>query len=395
MMQLEIAAPLLRVERLGRVLTVTMSRAPVNALNDELIAQLDAAADLAIADDGISVLHIRSDQRAFSAGADLALIRACFATPEGPDAMTAVVRDMQRLYEKLEAAPLVTLAEIGATALGGGLELALACDLRVAAREVRLGLPEAGLGLLPGAGGTQRLTRLVGPGVTKRMILGAEIVSGEEAERIGIVQWSRPLDELAAWTAALATRYAAMPKSALAANAASPPRPIARDGYAEEISETRTLYDHPTRRGGHLPGARWRLLGQAHESESIATHQGAIMTFKDKVVVVTGAASGIGRATAQKFAEEGARVVVADVDAARGEEAAAAIRAQGGRADFMPIDMTNTASIDAFGAAVQAKFGAVDVLVNGAGWGRTAPFGRAPPISGTSSSRSTSSARCN
>ncbi len=103
------------------------------------------------------------------------------------------------------------------------------------------------------------------------------------------------------------------------------------------------------------------------------------MTFKDKVVVVTGAASGIGRATAQKFAEEGARVVVADVDAARGEEAAAAIRAQGGRADFMPIDMTNTASIDAFGAAVQAKFGAVDVLVNGAGWGRTAPFWEGTP----------------
>ena len=103
------------------------------------------------------------------------------------------------------------------------------------------------------------------------------------------------------------------------------------------------------------------------------------MTFKDKVVVVTGAASGIGRATAQKFAEEGARVVVADVDAARGEEAAAAIRSQGGRADFMPIDMTNTASIDAFGAAVQAKFGAVDVLVNGAGWGRTAPFWEGTP----------------
>ena len=74
-----IAAPLLRVERRDRVLAVTMSRAPVNALNDELIAQLDAAADVAIADEGISVLHIRSDQRAFSAGADLALMRACFA----------------------------------------------------------------------------------------------------------------------------------------------------------------------------------------------------------------------------------------------------------------------------------------------------------------------------
>ncbi len=247
MTTVSLAAPLLRIERQGRVVAVTMSRAPVNALNDELIAQLDAAVDMAIADDGVSVLHIRSDQRAFSAGADLALIRACFATPDGPDAMTRVVQGMQRLYEKLEAAPLVTLAEIGATALGGGLELALACDLRVAAREAKLGLPEAGLGLLPGAGGTQRLTRLVGPGVSKRMILGAETISGEEAERIGIVQWSRPLAELAQWTAALATRYAAMPKAALAANkrCIAAATDCARDGYAQELAETRTLYDHP------------------------------------------------------------------------------------------------------------------------------------------------------
>jgi 2-hydroxycyclohexanecarboxyl-CoA dehydrogenase len=103
------------------------------------------------------------------------------------------------------------------------------------------------------------------------------------------------------------------------------------------------------------------------------------MTLKDKIVVVTGAASGIGRATAQIFADEGARVVVADVDATRGEAAAAEIRAQGGSADFMPVDMTDTASIDAFAAAVQERFGAVDVLVNGAGWGRTAPFWEGTP----------------
>ena len=103
------------------------------------------------------------------------------------------------------------------------------------------------------------------------------------------------------------------------------------------------------------------------------------MTLKDKIVVVTGAASGIGRATAQIFAGEGARVVVADVDAARGEAAAAEIRAEGGSADFMPVDMTDTASIDTFAAAVQEKYGAVDVLVNGAGWGRTAPFWEGTP----------------
>ena len=98
------------------------------------------------------------------------------------------------------------------------------------------------------------------------------------------------------------------------------------------------------------------------------------MTLKDKLVVVTGAASGIGRATAQAFAEDGARVIVADVDAERGEAAAAELRAQGGDATFVAVDMTDAASIDAFAAQVQSRFGKVDVLVNGAGWGRTAPF---------------------
>jgi len=237
-------------QTLGRVLVATLSRPPVNALDDKLIAALDAVVDRAIEDDGIAVLHLRSNQRAFSAGADLALIEACFATPQGPDAMTDVVREMQRLYWRLESAPLVTLAEIDTLALGGGLELALACDLRVAALEARLGLPEARLGLLPGAGGTQRLTRLCGPGLSKRLILGAEVVDGAAAERLGLVQWAVPRAQLADFARDLAGRYAAMPKAALAANkrciaAATDP---ARDGYADEIAETRTLYDHPDTR---------------------------------------------------------------------------------------------------------------------------------------------------
>lgn len=238
------------IETMGRVLVVTMSRPPVNALNDVLIAELDSAVDRAIEDDGIAVLHLRSDQRAFSAGADLALIESCFATPHGPDAMTDVVRDMHRLYRRLEAAPLVTLAEIATTALGGGLELAMACDLRVAALDARLGLTEARLGLLPGGGGTQRLTQLCGPGMAKRLILGAEVIDGATAERLGIVQWARPQPELASFARELAARYAEMPKAALAANkrcieAATDPD---ADGYATEISETRRLYDNPETR---------------------------------------------------------------------------------------------------------------------------------------------------
>ena len=249
-MQTSDSAALLQLERIGAVLSVTMARAPVNALNDAMVAQLNGALDMAVADQSIALLHIRSNQRVFSAGADLAAIQACFATPEGPDAMTEVVRGMQRLYARLEAAPLVTLAEIGATALGGGLELALACDLRVAASNAQLGLTEARLGLLPGAGGTQRLTRLCGPGVATRMILGAELIDGAQAERLGIVHWAQPPDLLADFSAALAQRYAALPRAALAAckRCISAATERTGDGYERELSETRLLYDNPQTR---------------------------------------------------------------------------------------------------------------------------------------------------
>ncbi len=241
---------LVGTEKLGRVLVATLSRPPVNAFDDTLIAALDAALDQAIGDDAVAVLHLRSDQRAFCAGADLALMRSCFATLEGPDAMTAVVARMQALFLRLESAPLVTLAEIGASALGGGLELALACDLRVAANEAKLGLPEAKLGLIPGAGGTQRLTRLCSPALARRLILGAEVVDGAVAERLGIVHWACPRAELGAFAADLAARYAGQPRAALAAvkrciAAAFDPQGA---GYAEELRLTRALYDHPESR---------------------------------------------------------------------------------------------------------------------------------------------------
>jgi enoyl-CoA hydratase len=241
---------MLSVERIGRVAVATLRRPPVNALSDELLARFEVVLEQVSSDDAISVLHIRSDQKAFCAGADLALMHACFATPEGPDAMLEVVRRMQRLFARIEAASVVTLAEIEGAAIGGGLELVLACDLRVAAREAKLGLSEVRLGLLPGAGGTQRLTRLCGHGVASRLILGGEVIDGALAERLGLVQWAKPREQLAAWTGELAALVASAPRAALAANkrciaAASDP---AQDGYAEELAGTRRLYDHPETR---------------------------------------------------------------------------------------------------------------------------------------------------
>lgn len=242
--------PMLGIERVGRVAVATLSRPPVNALDGDLLASLESAIEEAIADEEVSVLHIRSDQQAFCAGADLALMRSCLATDEGLDAMLGVVRRMQRLFARIEAAPIVTLAEMGGAALGGGLELALACDLRVAAAEAKIGLPEVSLGLLPGAGGTQRLTRLCGRGIASRLILGGEVIDGAHAERLGVVQWSQPRSLLAEWTRKLAARIAQAPRSALAANkrCLEAAGDSARDGYAEELASTRKLYQHPETR---------------------------------------------------------------------------------------------------------------------------------------------------
>jgi enoyl-CoA hydratase/carnithine racemase len=238
------------LERVGRIVIATLSRPPVNALNDELIERLDAVLDHVTDDQEVTVLHIRSDQQAFCAGADLALMQSCFGTLEGPDVMLDLVRRMQRLFARIEAAPVLTLAEIGGAAMGGGLELALACDIRVASNEAKLGLPEVGLGLLPGAGGTQRLTRLCGRGIANRLILGGEIVDGASGERLGIVQWAQPLPQLAPWTRDLSARFAQAPRAALAASkrclaAFGDPH---RDGFAEELAATRKLYQHPETR---------------------------------------------------------------------------------------------------------------------------------------------------
>jgi enoyl-CoA hydratase/carnithine racemase len=138
------------------------------------------------------------------------------ADAAGRARMVAFVREIQRVFARLERLPQVSIAEIGGAALGGGLELALACDLRIAAAQARLGLPEARLGLVPGAGGTQRLTRLVGEALAKRLILGAETVTGDEAAALGLVQWAVPASDLAPRARSIASAIAALPAAALA-----------------------------------------------------------------------------------------------------------------------------------------------------------------------------------
>jgi enoyl-CoA hydratase/carnithine racemase len=196
---------------------ITMNRPPVNAINREWISALEEILDEIGRRNDIAVLHLRSAQAHFSAGADLKLMQACFSSEASLDDMVETVRRLQRLYDRIEALPQVTLAEIDGSAFGGGLELALACDLRVCTHEARLGLPEAALGLLPGAGGTQRLTRLCGPGQARKIILTSAHLSGNEALDAGLVQWSVPKAEIAEFTESLVIRIARSSASALAA----------------------------------------------------------------------------------------------------------------------------------------------------------------------------------
>jgi enoyl-CoA hydratase/carnithine racemase len=234
----------------GQIATLTMDSPPVNALSEAWISGLSSEIDRLEERGDWKVLHLRSNQKVFCAGADLKEMRARFEAPDGPDRTYAYVASIQRLYARIESLPQVTLAEIGGAAFGGGLELALACDLRIAAAEAKLGLPEVKLGLIPGAGGTQRLTRLIGRGLANRLILGAEAVDGSTAEQLGLVQWVCPRANLAERTAEILTRIAALPAAALAAaklcmtSAATP----GRSGYGDELEATRNLQTDPETR---------------------------------------------------------------------------------------------------------------------------------------------------
>lgn len=227
-----------------RVATVTLNHAPINAISTEWLARFGDELDALASRSDWHVLHIRSEQKVFCVGADLRQIQERFRAANGPDAMLAYVAAIQRLYARIEALPQVSVAEISGAAMGGGLELALACDLRIAAADAKLGLPEARLGLLPGAGGTQRLTRLCGRAVAARLILGAEIIDGTVAAELGVVHWTVARADLAARARELAQRLASLPAAALAAcksciAAAGEP---GGGGYLLEIEQTRRLF---------------------------------------------------------------------------------------------------------------------------------------------------------
>jgi enoyl-CoA hydratase/carnithine racemase len=174
-----VAGPFITVDRRSDgVAVVRLDRPKANALSLAMAAQLEAAAADLVADPPGAVV-IWGGERIFAAGADVTE----FA---GPDEARAVNAQMRRALDAVAAIPRAVIAAITGYALGGGCELACACDLRIVADTARLGQPEILLGIIPGAGGTQRLTRLVGISRAKDLVLTGRQVDADEALRIGL-----------------------------------------------------------------------------------------------------------------------------------------------------------------------------------------------------------------
>lgn len=230
------------------VATITLQREPVNAMNDAWVQAFHDVLDGLEAREDWSVLRVRSALKLFSGGADLKQIRENFGG--SLDDQVGPGKRYQKLFARIESLSRLTIAEIRGMALGGGLELALACDLRIAAEEAKLGLPEVKLGLMPGAGGTQRLSRLCGRATAMRLILAGELVGGTQALSLGLVQWAVPDAQFDERAAAIVANFAAIePHSSRAAKAAIVAAfQTERNGFEIETENVRSCLAHPRTR---------------------------------------------------------------------------------------------------------------------------------------------------
>jgi enoyl-CoA hydratase len=183
----------IKLEMEAPIAVVTISRPEVlNALNADTLTELDDCLDtLEHADDILCVIVTGAGEKSFVAGADIKELNQ-------DTVITGKARALhgQAVFAKIENLSKPVIAAINGFALGGGCELALACDIRLASDKAKLGQPEVNLGIIPGYGGTQRLARVVGPGMAKKMIFTGDFVRADEALRIGLVDAVYPPEEL-------------------------------------------------------------------------------------------------------------------------------------------------------------------------------------------------------
>jgi len=201
---------LIRVERKGAVAIVWLDNPPLNLLSPELLGQLRETIEALAKDDDVRAAIITgAGDRAFCAGADT---RTFGQLPKGSNGVYG-----RMVMDTVETCRLPVIAAIDGYALGGGLELALSCDIRIASEEAKIGLPEANLGLIAGYGGATRLPWLIGEGNAKLMIYSADKFSGQEAKELGVVQFVVPREELMEKAMALAEKFASKgPRSIMA-----------------------------------------------------------------------------------------------------------------------------------------------------------------------------------
>ena len=188
--------------RADGVATLRLNRPPMNALSQALLGEIAAVAREFAEDDTVKAVVVLGGEKAFAAGADI--------TEFGDQAAAKRVgRAFRVAFDGVAAIPRPVIAAVNGYALGGGFELAMSCDLRMAGDTARVGQPEILLGIIPGAGGTQRLTRLVGPAKAKDLVWSGRQVRADEALALGLVDRVVPAAELEeqalAWAAALAS----------------------------------------------------------------------------------------------------------------------------------------------------------------------------------------------
>ncbi|CUB15671.1 putative enoyl-CoA hydratase [Bacillus safensis] len=195
----------------GQTALITIQNPPANALSSQLLTELNDMFDELEQNEEVRAIVIHGEGRFFSAGADIKE----FTTLQEESDYASLADRGQQVFERIEQCPKPVIASIHGAALGGGLELAMSCDIRIATKDAKLGLPELNLGIIPGFGGTQRLPRYVGSAKALEMMGTAEPITGEEAFACGLVtKLAETEEEALAVAKTLAGKFAAKsPKS--------------------------------------------------------------------------------------------------------------------------------------------------------------------------------------
>jgi len=201
-----------RLEVAEGIGTIRLERPPMNALNSVVQEELRAAAHAATADDSVRAVVVYGGEKVFAAGADIKEMAAM-----GYAEMAVRAGPLTSAFDAVARIPKPVVAAVTGYALGGGCELALACDWRVVAADAKLGQPEITLGVIPGAGGTQRLARLLGPAKAKELVMTGRFVTADEALAIGLADRVVPAAEVYETALALVRPFVTGPALALRA----------------------------------------------------------------------------------------------------------------------------------------------------------------------------------